>query len=218
MGRQRNLVTKTHSTLHDLAVDHNTTVLLLVEYWDSEWTIWISLLNWQIVNNLNEGWTIVPRAYLLVKRFQQVGASKSGNWDPRDVSFLVPSFQQEGHQTSSDLIPTLLFPVAAVIVHLVNHNNQFLDSQTFSKLHMFTSLAIFFKTSLIFTLPCGNNESSVICASCSHDHIRNIVLVTWGIEQSELLRFGLKIGTTNFNSLTFGLLFIRRVHDIGEPP
>ena len=83
---------------------------------------------------------------------------------------------------------------------------------------MFTGLAIFFKTGLKFTLLCGNNKSSVICTSCTNYHIKNIVLVTRGIEQSELFRFGLKIGTTNFNSLTFGLLFITGVHDIGEPP
>ena len=182
MGRQHNLVTNTNSSLHDLAVDHNTTVLLLVEYWDSEWTIGIFLLNWQIINNLNEGWTIVPLAFLLVKRFQQVGASKSWNWDPIDVSFLVASFQQERHQTSSDFIPTLLLPIAAGIVHLVNHYNQFLNSKTLGKLHMFTSLAIFYKASLILTFPCWNDKSSVICASYTHYHVRNIVFVTWSIK------------------------------------
>ena len=83
---------------------------------------------------------------------------------------------------------------------------------------MFTSLAIFSKTNLILIFPCGNDKSSVICASCTHYHIRNIVFVTWGIKQSELFRFCLEIGTTDFNSFTFGLLYIRGVHEIGEPP
>ena len=155
-----------HSSLHGLTVDHNTTVLLLVKYWDSKWTIGISLLNRQIVNKLNERWTIDTRTNLISKRFQQIGTIKSWDWDPIDLSFLVASFQQERHQTSSDGIPSLLLPVIGII-HLVNHYNQFLDSETLGKLHMFTSLAIFFKTSLILTFPWGNDKSSVICASCN---------------------------------------------------
>lgn len=83
---------------------------------------------------------------------------------------------------------------------------------------MFTSLTVSIETSFKLSLLCGNNKTSVICNSCSHNHIGYIILVAWSIKDCHSLLFSIKVCSSNFNSLALSSLLLALIHSVGQPP
>jgi len=50
------------------------------------------------------------------------------------------------------------------------------------------------------------------------DHIWNVILVAWSIEDGELLSWRVELSSTDFDGLSLLFLLLRVVHDVGEPP
>ena len=67
---------------------------------------------------------------------------------------------------------------------------------------VFTSLTRAVETGFKFTLTRGNDDNTSIGLGSTSNHIRNIVLVTRGIEDGEALVLGLEVSTTDFHGNT----------------
>lgn len=81
-----------------------------------------------------------------------------------------------------------------------------------------TGLSSTFESSLELSLTGRDDKTSIISETSSHDHVRNIVLMTGSIEDGELLGRGVKVGTTHLDGLTLGFFLIRVIHAVSEPP
>jgi hypothetical protein len=78
-------VTDADGTLFDLAVSDYTLLLNLVEDGHAEGTLRVSLLNREFVDNLHQGFSLVPRAPLGVDLFHDVITDQTGDGNIKDV-------------------------------------------------------------------------------------------------------------------------------------
>ena len=83
---------------------------------------------------------------------------------------------------------------------------------------MLSRLSFLLETCFELSLSGGDNKTSIVSLSDSLDHIWHVVLMSWGIQDSEGLLLGLEAGSTDIDSLTLLLLLLVVVHDVSEPP
>lgn len=128
------------------------------------------------------------------------------------------SLQQEWHNTFSDLIPTSLTPLDSVFIHFIDDNNELLNSKTSCQLNVFTGLTFLLETCFELTFTCRNDKPGEISESRTHYHIRNIILMSWGIKNGKLFFRSVKEGSSHLNSLSLCFFIISKIHDVGKPP
>ena len=116
------------------------------------------------------------------------------------------------------MIIALLLPLDALFVHFIDDNDKFLDAQTSCKLNVLPRLTIILKASFEFTFPGRNNETTKVSKCRTLDHIRNVILVAWGIEDGELFRWSIELCSSYFDCLTLCFLFFGLVHHVSQPP
>lgn len=83
---------------------------------------------------------------------------------------------------------------------------------------MLSSLTILVETSLELTSSGRDDQTTEVGQSCAHDHIGDIILVTWSIEDRVLLGFGVNNSASHFDSFTLSFFFVGAVHDVSKPP
>jgi len=134
-------------------------------------------------------------------------------------------------QKVPNLVPAAIFVNGALVIHLVDEDHQALDAQRFGQHRMLARLATSLKPSLELALSCGDHQHANISLKerekdhdgttdlCSaFDHVRNVVFVAGGIQQGKSLVNGGKMGSANFNSLSFRALLFVGVHDVCQIP
>ena len=82
-----------------------------------------------------------------------------------------------------NFIESLLRPVNST--HFSHSNNNWCNSKRLSKKSMLSGLAISYKTCLEFSRFGRNDKNSNISLTCTHNHIRDIIFMTWSIEQGK---------------------------------
>ena len=104
----------------------------------------------------------------------------SGDGDESDVLGVVADLLDEGGGLLDDLLVTVLGPLGGV--HLVDGDDELLDTQGVGEQSVLTSLAILGDTSLELTSTTGNDEDSTISLGGTSDHVLDEVTVTGGID------------------------------------
>ncbi len=128
------------------------------------------------------------------------------------------AFLEEWREFALDLIESLLGPLNAWLVHLIDQHDQLLNAERLGQHGVLLSLATAVETGLEFTLTSRNNENTNVSLRSAADHIGHIVLVTRGIEESVSLLGRSEVSSADFDCFTLVSLFLVRVHDISEIP
>jgi hypothetical protein len=123
---------------------------------------------------------------------------------------VVADLLDEVGRLLDDLGETSLGPLGGV--HLVDGNDELLDTQGVGKQSVLTSLAILGDTSLELTSTGGNDEDSAIGLGGTSDHVLDEVTVTGGIDDGDLILGGLELPEGNIDgdtTLTLGLELVK---------
>lgn len=141
-----------------------------------------------VVNGLEEGLAgdlglglllpaLVPRA--VGGGLDHVVTVETGDRDERDVLRVETDLLDEGRGLLDDLAVTLLGPLGGV--HLVDGDDELLDTEGVGEQGVLTGLAILGDTSLELTSTGGNDEDGAVGLRGTSDHVLDEVTVTRGV-------------------------------------
>jgi len=97
-------------------------------------------------------------------------------------------------------------------VHLVDTNNELLDTQGVSEEGVLTGLAILGDTSFKFTVASSDDEDSTISLGSASDHVLDEISVAWGINDGDVVVLCLELPQSDVNgdtTLTLSLEFVQ---------
>merc|ERR1719351_145450 len=97
-------------------------------------------------------------------------------------------------------------------VHLVDTNDQLLDTKGKGQESVFSGLTILGDTSFEFTNTSGDDEDSAISLGGTCDHVLDEITVTWGVNDGDVVFVGLEFPESNIDgdtTFTFGLEFVQ---------
>ena len=83
---------------------------------------------------------------------------------------------------------------------------------------MLSRLTVLLESGLEFTASRGNNQATEVRQRGTHDHVGNVVFMTWRVKDCVLFLGSVDDRPANLDSLSLGFLFIRTVHDVCKPP
>ncbi len=121
--------------------------------------------------------TLVPGA--VGGSIDHVVTVEAGDGDERNVLGVVADLLDEVGGLLDDLLVTLLGPLGGV--HLVDGNDELLDTEGVGEQGVLTSLAILGDTSLELTSTGGNDENSAVSLGGTSDHVLDEITVTGGV-------------------------------------
>ena len=116
--------------------------------------------------------------------------------DKRNRSRVVPNFLDEALDLLLDLLKPGLRVGGLSRVHLVDTNNELLDTEGVSQESVLTSLTVLGDTGLKLTNTSGNNQDSTIGLGSTSDHVLDEITVTGGVGDGDVVPLCKSGGTT----------------------
>lgn len=198
----------------------NTANLVNILEWKTEWLV--GWTGWWIdgVDGLEEGLsgllsllglllpTLVPWA--VGGGLNHVVTVESGDWNEGNRLWVVADLLDETGGLLDDLLVTGLGPLGGV--HLVDGNDELLNTKGVGEEGVLAGLSILGDTSLELTSTGGNDENGAISLGGTSDHVLDEISVTWGIDDSDVVLWGLELPESDINgdtTLTLGLQFVK---------
>lgn len=135
---------------------------------------------------------------------------EAGDGDEGDVLGVVADLLDEGGSLLDDLLETVLGPFGGV--HLVDGNDELLDTKGVGEKSVLTGLAILGDTSLELTSTGGNDENGAIGLGSTSDHVLDEITVTGSVNDGDVVPGGLELPEGDINgdtTLTLGLEFVK---------
>jgi len=193
----------------------NTTDLVHILEWQTEWLV--DWAGWWVdgIDGLEEGLASGLGLGLLLPAlvpwavgggFDHVVTVEARDWHERDVLGVVADLLDEIGRLLDDLVEALLGPLGGV--HLVDGDDELLDTESVGEKSMLTSLAILGDTSLELTSAGSNDEDSAVSLGGTRDHVLDEITVTWGINDGDIVLGGLELPEGDIDgdtTLTLGL-------------
>jgi len=139
-----------------------------------------------------------------------VVAVEAGDWHEGNVLGVVADLLDEGGGLLDDLVEALLGPLGGV--HLVDSDDELLDTKGVGEQGVLTSLAILGDTSLELTSTGGDDEDSAIGLGSTSDHVLDEITVTGSINDGDVVLRGLELPESDINgdtTLTLGLQLVQ---------
>lgn len=152
--------------------------------------------------------TLVPGA--VGGGLKHVVAVEAGDGDESDTSGVVANLLDEVLGLLDDLLETSLGPLGGV--HLVDGNNELLDTEGVGEQSVLTGLAILGDTSLELTSTGGNDEDSAISLGGTSDHVLDEITMTGGIDDGDVVLGSLELPEGDIDgdtTLTLGLELVK---------
>ena len=87
-------------------------------------------------------------------------------------------------------------------VHLVNTNDQLLDTKGEGQEGVFTGLTVLGDTGFEFTDTSGNNEDSAISLGGTSNHVLDEITVTWSVNDGDIVLVGFELPESNIDGDT----------------
>merc|ERR1712087_958152 len=173
-----------------------------------------------VVNGLKEGLAgdlglglllpaLVPRA--VGGGLDHVVTVETGDRDERNVLRVETDLLDEGRGLLDDLAVTLLGPLGGV--HLVDGDDELLDTEGVGEQGVLTGLAILGDTSLELTSTSGNDEDGAVGLGGTSDHVLDEVTVTRGINDGDMVLRRLKLPQSDVDRDTTLALRLELVED-----
>jgi len=193
----------------------NTTDLVHILEWQTEWLV--DWAGWWVdgIDGLEEGLASGLGLGLLLPAlvpwavgggFDHVVTVEARDWHERDVLGVVADLLDEIGRLLDDLVEALLGPLGGV--HLVDGDDELLDTQSVGEKSVLTGLAILGDTSLELTSTGSNDEDSAVSLGGTRDHVLDEITVTWGINDGDIVLGGLELPEGDIDgdtTLTLGL-------------
>jgi hypothetical protein len=148
--------------------------------WTGWWVDGINGFKEGLAGNLGLGLllpTLVPWAVCGV--VDHVVTVETGDWDEGNVLGVVADLLDEGGSLLDDFVVTLLRPLGGV--HLVDGDDELLDTESVGKQGVLTSLAILGDTSFELTSTGGNDENGAISLGSTSDHVLDEITMTGSV-------------------------------------
>jgi len=161
----------------------NTSNLVDILEWESEWFLRWSLWWVEVVKSLEESWSLVP--WHVGGLLKHVVSLPTGDWDEWHVVNLVSNLLEVGGELGLDLIVSLLIVLDGGVIHLVDSNNHLLDSHGLGEKSMLSGLSVLGESSFETSDIGSNHEDSGISLGGSSDHVLDEISVSWGINDGE---------------------------------
>lgn len=189
-----------HTGLDDTGLDttdwHCSNTTDLVDILERKTEGLVGWTGWWVdgINGLEEGLsgdlglglllpTLVPWAVAGV--VDHVVTVETGDWHEWDVLWVVTNLLDEGGCLLNDFVESLLGPLGGV--HLVDGDDELLDTQGVGEQGVLTSLTILGDTSLELTSTSGNDENGAISLGGTSDHVLDEITVTWGVNDGDIV-------------------------------
>ena len=171
----------------------NTTDLVHILEWQTEGLVRWALRWVDVVDGLKEGLSgdlglglllpsLVPGA--VGGGLDHVVTVETGDRDEGDVLGVEADLLDETRGLLDDLVVTSLRPLGGV--HLVDGDDELLDTERVGEQGVLTSLAILGDTSLELTSTSGNDENGAVGLGGTSDHVLDEITVTWGVNDGDL--------------------------------
>jgi len=179
--------------------------------WTGRWVNGINGLEKSLASGLGLGLllpTLVPRA--VGRWLNHVVTVEAGDGDERNVLGVVADLLDEVGCLLDDFVVTIFGPLGGV--HLIDGNDELLDTESIGKKSVLASLTILGDTSFEFTSTGSNDENSAISLGRSSDHVLDEITMTRGINDGDIVFGGLELPESNINgdtTLTFGLQLVK---------
>jgi hypothetical protein len=135
---------------------------------------------------------------------------ESGDWDEGDGLWVVADLLDEVGGLLDDFLETSLGPLGGV--HLVDGNDELLDTKGVGEEGVLAGLAILGDTSLELTSTGGNDENGAISLGGTSDHVLDEITMTWGIDDGDVVLWGLELPESDIDgdtTLTLGLELVK---------
>ena len=136
-----------------------------------------------LVKSLKKVGSLVPGGVL--GPVDHVIASPAGDGDELHLLGLVADLGEVGADFSLDFVEAVLGVVDVLVVHLVDSDDDLLDTEGEGKKSVLAGLAVLGNTSLKTTGLGGDDEDSDISLGSSRDHVLDKVTVTGGVNDGE---------------------------------
>jgi hypothetical protein len=155
--------------------------------------------------------TLVPGA--VGGNLDHVVTVETGDGDEGNVLGVVADLLDETGGLLDDLLETGLRPLGGV--HLVDGNDELLDTEGVGEKGVLTSLAILGDTSLELTSTGGNDENGAVSLGGTSDHVLDEITVTGGVDDGDHVLGGLELPQGDIDSDTTLTLGLQLVEDPG---
>jgi hypothetical protein len=141
---------------------------------------------------------------------QHVVAVETGDGDEGDALGVEANLLDEGRGLLDDFLETGLRPLGGV--HLVDGDDELLDTQGVGKQSVLTGLAILGDTSLELTSTGSNDENSAIGLGSTSDHVLDEITVTGSVNDGDIVARSLELPESDIDgdtTLTLGLELVK---------
>lgn len=155
--------------------------------------------------------TLVPGA--VGRNLNHVVTVETRDGDKGNVLGVVADLLDETGGLLDDLLVTGLGPLGGI--HLVDGNDELLDTKGVGEKGVLTSLAILGDTSLELTSTGGNDENGAVSLGGTSDHVLDEITVTGGVDDGDHVLGGLELPQGDIDSDTTLTLGLQLVEDPG---
>lgn len=152
--------------------------------------------------------TLVPGA--VGGDIDHVVTVEAGDRDERNGLGVVADLLDEAGSLLDDFVETILRPLSGV--HLVDGDDELLDTQGVGEQSVLTSLTILGDTSFEFTSTGSNDENGAVSLGSTSDHVLDEVTMTGGVDDGDIVLGGLELPQGDINgdtTLTLGLQLVQ---------
>ncbi|KAI6753059.1 hypothetical protein HG531_005228 [Fusarium graminearum] len=202
------------NTSLDLSLNHCTKITVLSIDGQHERSIDLTLKRLHTVEVLEQRRALPPGSVLLWNTgLDTLHLLSSNGQEVNVVLEVVTGTLEELSEFRCALRVSLLRPLNSGVVHLVNGNDELVDTLSLCKHSMLTSLSTTLETSLVLTLSGGNDQNTNIGLRGTSNHVGNVHLVARGIEDTVTTLLGFEESTSNLDSLSLCSLLLVQIHD-----
>jgi len=218
-----------HSWLDDTSLDttdwnsSNTTNLVHILEWETEW-----LLSWSAwwlngIDGLKEGLasalaglglllpSLVPWA--VGRRLNHVVTVETRDWNEWNGLGVESDLLDEVGSLLDNFLVSVLRPLGGV--HLVDSNDELLNTKGVGKKGVLTGLAILRDTSLELTSSTSNDENGAISLGSTSDHVLDEITMARGINDGNIVLWSLELPESNIDGDTTFTLSLQLVKNPG---
>lgn len=188
----------------------DTTNLVDVLKWESEWLFEWSLWWDDQIKSFQKNWSLVPGG--VGRSIDHVITEPSRNGDEWNLVGVITDLLEVSTDFLLDFFISGLGIVDGLFVDLVGTNDHLFDTQSEGQKSMFSSLTVLGDTSFEFTLWGGDHKNGNIGLGSTGDHVLDEISMSWGINDGEvkLWRFEFPKGDINGDtSFSFGLELVK---------
>ena len=162
----------------------DTTDLVNILQWKTKWLVGWALWWLYLVQSFDQAVTLVP--WHILGLVQHIVAHPAGDWDERDLLWLVTYGLQEAGHFAFDFLVTGFFVSNGLVVHLVDGNDHLLYTQSVGQQTVLSGLSILGEGTFETPLVGWDDQDGNIGLGGTGDHVLDEVTVSWSIDDGEV--------------------------------